>query len=93
MSLARTFLESLFKQTLEKKSIYQKAVPLRSGLYKLELVLKDLNSGNVGTEYKGFNVPKFQEDKLATSSIILADKIEKLSLKQGTGRPIRHRKF
>jgi hypothetical protein len=48
----------------------------------LELVLKDLNSGNVGTEYKGFNVPKFQEDKLATSSIILADKIEKLSLKQ-----------
>jgi GWxTD domain-containing protein len=74
--------DSLFKQTLEKKSIYQKAVPLRSGLYKLELVLKDLNSGNVGTEYKGFNVPKFQEDKLATSSIILADKIEKLSLKQ-----------
>jgi hypothetical protein len=74
--------ESLFKQTLEKKSIYQKAVPLRSGLYKLELVLKDLNSGNVGTEYRGFTVPKFQEDKLATSSIILADKIEKLSLKQ-----------
>jgi GWxTD domain-containing protein len=74
--------ESLFKQTLEKKSIYQKAVPLRSGLYKLELVLKDLNSGNVGTEYRGFTVPKFQEDKLATSSIILADRIEKLSLKQ-----------
>jgi hypothetical protein len=74
--------ESLFKQTLERKSLYQKAIPLRSGLYKLELVLKDLNSGNVGTIYKGFNVPKYQEDKLATSSIILADKIEKLALKQ-----------
>jgi GWxTD domain-containing protein len=74
--------ESLFKQTLERKSLYQKAVPLRSGLYKLELVLKDLNSGNVGTMYKGFTVPKFEEDKLATSSIILADNIEKLSLKQ-----------
>jgi len=74
--------ESLFKQTLEKSSRYQKAVPLRSGLYKLELVLKDLNSGNVGTIYKGFSVPKYEEDKLSTSSIILADDIQKLSLKQ-----------
>ena len=74
--------ESLFKQTLEKSSRYQKAVPLRSGLYKLELVLKDLNSGNVGTIYKGFSVPKYEEDKLAASSIILADDIQKLSLKQ-----------
>jgi hypothetical protein len=74
--------DSLFKQTLEKSSRYQKAVPLRSGLYKLELVLKDLNSGNVGTIYKGFSVPKYEEDKLATSSIILADDIQKLSLKQ-----------
>jgi GWxTD domain-containing protein len=74
--------ESLFKQTLDKNSRYQKAVPLRSGLYKLELVLKDLNSGNVGTIYKGFSVPKYDEEKLATSSIILADDIQKLSLKQ-----------
>ena len=74
--------ESLFKQTLEKSSRYQKAVPLRSGLYKLELVLKDLNSGNVGTTYKGFSVPRYEEDKLAISSIILADDIQKLSLKQ-----------
>jgi GWxTD domain-containing protein len=74
--------ESLFKQTLDRKSLYQKAVPLRSGLYKLELVLKDLNSGNVGTMYKGFTVPKFEEDKLSASSIILADNIEKLSLRQ-----------
>jgi GWxTD domain-containing protein len=74
--------ESLYKQTLEKKSLYQKAVPLRAGLYKLELVLKDVNSGNVGTVYKGFTVPKYDEDKLAASSIILADNIERLSLKQ-----------
>jgi hypothetical protein len=74
--------ESLFKQALEKRSLYQKAVPLRSGLYKLELIVKDLNSGNMGTIYKGFSVPKFEEDKLSTSSIILADNIEKLSLKQ-----------
>ncbi len=74
--------ESLFKQTLEKKSLYQKALPLRAGLYKLELVLKDINSGNVGTYYKGFTVPKYEEDKLSASSIILADNIERLPINQ-----------
>ena len=80
--VAQDVPDSLFKQSLEKRSLYQKSVPLRSGLYKLELVLKDLNSGNVGTVYKGLTVPKYEEDKLATSSIILADNIEKLSMKQ-----------
>jgi hypothetical protein len=82
--VAQDVPDSLFKQALEKRSLYQKSIPLHSGLYKLELVLKDLNSGNVGTIYKGFNVPKFEEDKLATSSIILADNIERLSLKQAS---------
>ena len=80
--VAQDVPDSLFKQSLEKRSLYQKSIPLRSGLYKLELVLKDLNSGNVGTVYKGLTVPKYEEDKLATSSIILADNIEKLSMKQ-----------
>jgi GWxTD domain-containing protein len=74
--------ESLFKQTLDKKSLYQKSVPLHPGLYKLELVLKDLNSNNIGTVYRGFTVPKFDEEKLSSSSIILADNIERLSLNQ-----------
>jgi len=74
--------ESLFKQTLDKKSLYQKSVPLHPGLYKLELVLKDLNSNNIGTVYRGFTVPKYDEDKLSSSSIILADNIERLSLNQ-----------
>ncbi|HVN80825.1 MAG TPA: GWxTD domain-containing protein, partial [Terriglobia bacterium] len=47
-----------------------------------ELVLKDLNSNNIGTVYRGFTVPKYDEDKLSSSSIILADNIERLSLNQ-----------
>ena len=73
---------SLFKQVLGGKSLYQRALPLRSGRYKLELVLKDLHSGNVGTEYVGIVVPKYQDDRLATSSLILADRIERLPDRQ-----------
>lgn len=73
---------SLFKQALGGKSLYQRAVPLRSGRYKLELVLKDLHSGNVGTEYVGIVVPKYQDNRLATSSLILADHIENLPDRQ-----------
>ncbi len=76
--------ESLFKSTLERASMYQTSAPLRSGLYKLELVLKDLKSGNVGTSYRGFRVPKFPEDRLSTSSIILADRIERIPMNQAT---------
>ena len=79
--------DALFKSTLEKRSLYQTRIPLRSGLYKLELVLKDLNSGNLGTLYHSIRVPKFPEDELATSSIILADQLERLPRKQvGSGQ-------
>ena len=70
--------DSLFKQALEQKSLYQRTLPLRSGRYKLELVLKDLHSGNVGTHYFGFVVPRFRDDQLGISSIMLADRIEGL---------------
>ena len=74
--------DSLFKSALEKSSLYQTRIPLRSGLYKLELVLKDLNSGNLGTVYHSIRVPRFPQDQLATSSIILAEQLERLPQKQ-----------
>lgn len=64
---------------LDKTSLYQQSMTLPSGRYKLELVLKDLYSGNVGTQYFGFIVPKYRARKLSTSSLILADQIKKLS--------------
>ncbi len=74
--------DSLFKEALEKRSLYQTRIPLRSGLYKLELVVKELNSGNMGTVYQSIRVPKFPQDQLATSSIILAEQLERLPRKQ-----------
>ena len=69
---------SLFEENLKEPSLYQKAVPLRPGLYKLNLVLKDLNSGNVGTLERRVAVPVYEENQLAHSTLILADRIERV---------------
>ncbi len=78
---------SLFEQTLDQPTVYQKALPLRSGLYKLNLVLKDINSGNIGTLEQRIAVPQFEEGKLAHSTLILADQIERVATKSvGSGQ-------
>ncbi|HXE74900.1 MAG TPA: GWxTD domain-containing protein [Candidatus Xenobia bacterium] len=78
---------SLFEQTLETPTVYQKALPLRPGLYKLNLVLKDVNSGNIGTMEQRLAVPQFEEGKLAHSTLILADQIERVATKSvGSGQ-------
>ena len=47
-SVSRDFPDSLFAQSSKLSSIYQKALPLRPGLYRLDIVIKDVESGNVG---------------------------------------------
>jgi GWxTD domain-containing protein len=72
----RDFPESLLKESLKGYSVYQKGVPLRPGLYKLDLVIKDVNSGNVGVVNTRLAVSPMPEDQLEASSLILADQIE-----------------
>jgi GWxTD domain-containing protein len=69
------------QQSLSGASIYQKAVPLRPGLYRLDIVLKDVNSNNVGVVNTRLAVPRFQDDQLSSSSLILADQISRVSMK------------
>ena len=86
-SVSRDFPESLFQQSLKLQSIYQKAVPLRPGLYRLDLVIKDVQSGNVGVVNSRLQVPRYEDDKLETSWLILADQIEHVPAKQiGNGQ-------
>jgi GWxTD domain-containing protein len=87
--VSRDFPDSLFQQSLKLQSIYQKAVPLRPGLYRLDIVLKDVKSGNVGVVNTRLQVPRFEDDKLDASSLIVADgsKLEHVPSKQiGTGQ-------
>jgi GWxTD domain-containing protein len=74
--------DSLLEQSLAKSSVYWKSVPLRPGLYRLSLAIKDVNSGNIGTTEVRMEVPEFHEDQLATSSLILADQLEKVSTRR-----------
>jgi GWxTD domain-containing protein len=85
--ISRDFPDSLFQSSLNLSSIYQKSVPLRSGLYRLDLVVKDTVSGNLGVFTTALRVPHFEDDKLDASSLILADQIEPVASTQtGTGQ-------
>jgi GWxTD domain-containing protein len=86
-AVSRDFPDTLFQQSLKLSSIYQKSVPLRPGLYRLDLVIKDVQSGNVGVVNSRLAVPRYDDDKLDASSLILADQIEHVPAKQiGTGQ-------
>jgi hypothetical protein len=85
--VSRDFPDSLFQQSVKLQSIYQKAVPLRPGLYRLDIVIKDVKSGNVGVVNSRLQVPKYEDDRLDASSLILADQLEHVPAKQiGTGQ-------
>jgi GWxTD domain-containing protein len=71
--------DSLLQQYLQGYSIYQKAVPLSPGLYRLDVVVKDVNSGNLGVLNTALRVPRFEDDQLGSSSLILADEIHRVS--------------
>ena len=71
---------------MEHSSLYWKAVPLRPGRYRIDVVVKDVNGDRVGTWSHSLLVPEYNEDKLASSSLILADRMEKVATKSvGSG--------
>jgi GWxTD domain-containing protein len=74
-------------QQMNRSSVYHKSVPLAPGMYRLELVVKDVIGETMSTHRVALHVPKFEEDKLASSSLILADKIERVPTRSlGTGQ-------
>lgn len=59
----------------DRKSVYQKAIALTPGTYKVDVVVRDVVSGNKGIVSQGFTVPKYDEKKLSTSTLVLASKL------------------
>ncbi len=80
--ISRDVPDSLFQKTLQQASIFQKAVPLRPGRYRLDVVVKDVESGNVGVIGTALRVPRFEDETLGASTLVIADQIESVPAKQ-----------
>jgi GWxTD domain-containing protein len=71
----------LLPRTAENSSVYWKALPLRPGRYKIEVAVKDVNGDRKGLWSRGIVVPEYSDDKLSTSSLIVADQMEAVPTK------------
>src|SRR5438270_147949 len=69
----------------ERKSAYQKAVPLAPGRYRVDVIVRDIESGATGVRHQGFEVPKYDSGKLSTSTLVLATKLEGLGDQPAVG--------
>ena len=70
----------------DRKSAYQKAVPLAPGTYKVDVIVRDVASGATGIKHVGFTVPKYDQAKLSTSTLVLAAKLESLQDQPAVGQ-------
>ncbi len=76
-TISAEYTDETFEQGKNKRSIYQKIVALPPGQrYRLDLILKDLNGGNVGSMTYGIQVPKYDGTELDSSTVILANLIQ-----------------
>jgi len=71
----------LLPRTAENSSVYWKALPLRPGRYKVDIAVKDVNGDRKGVWSRGIVVPEYSDDKLSTSSLIVADLMEPVPTK------------
>ncbi len=78
---------TLLAQSKNGVHVYWKALPLPPGHYKIEIAIKDVNApDHVGKFLRSLEVPKFDDDRLGHSSLILAAQMERVPSKDvGTG--------
>jgi len=76
----------LLPQVTENSSVYWKALPLRPNLYRIDVAVKDVNGDRSGLWSSRLPVPSYDDDRLSSSSLIVADTMQPVSTKEiGTG--------
>jgi GWxTD domain-containing protein len=77
----------LLEKSLDRQSVYWKALPLLPGLYRLDIAISDVNNkDHMGYYGRSLEVPTYHDEKLATSSLILADAMNTVSSREiGSG--------
>jgi len=77
----------MLEQAKGGSAIYQKQMYLTPGTYRLTVAARDVVGGNTTTYEQRLDVPRMEDDRLAASSLVLADMIEALPSKSiGTGQ-------
>ena len=85
-TLHRDIPAELLEKELNNTSLYWKALPMRPGLYRLDVVMKDVNGDKTGIFSRSYTVPDFGDEKLTSSTLILADQMEPVPAREvGTG--------
>lgn len=59
----------------DRKSAYQKAYALPPGTYRVNVVVRDVISGKSGVRSLPVNVPRYESEKLSTSTLVLATRL------------------
>lgn len=77
----------MLQQAMKGSQIYSKTVPLAPGTYRLNIVAKDLVGNTMNTFEMALNVPHYEEEQLGSSSLILADQLERVPTKSIGGGP------
>ena len=71
----------MLQQAMTGSQIYSKTIPLAPGTYRLNIVAKDTVGNTMNNFEMALNVPHYDEDQLGSSSVILADQIERVPTK------------
>jgi 5-hydroxyisourate hydrolase-like protein (transthyretin family) len=77
-SVTTTATSQELNGTRTRKSAYARAFILNPGRYRLDVIVRDIETGNAGVRKVAMVVPKFPTDSLSASSIILAAKLENM---------------
>ena len=77
----------MLQQAMTGSQIYSKTIPLPPGTYRLNIVAKDVVGNTMNSFEMAINVPHYDEDQLGSSSVILADQLERVPTKSIGGGP------
>ncbi len=77
-SVSTTATAEELSSTRTRKSAYARAFILDPGRYRVDVIVRDVQSGATGVRRVGFQVPEFPADRLSASSIVLAAKLENM---------------
>jgi GWxTD domain-containing protein len=77
-SVTTTATSQELSTTRTRKSAYARAFILDPGRYRVDVIVRDIQSGSAGMKQVGFIVPEFPTDQLSASSVVLAAKLENM---------------